>query len=115
MLYHVFEYDHIKLSTETGNECIVVNILAEEFNFAGSYLGGTGLSMLLRGLKTYSSNLTAVVTVADDGGSSGLLRRDMHVIPPGDIRNCIAALADAYAKNMAKLRSRPGFSATRQA
>ncbi|MFA7296335.1 MAG: gluconeogenesis factor YvcK family protein [Dehalococcoidia bacterium] len=57
--------------------------------------GGTGLSMLLRGLKTYSSNLTAVVTVADDGGSSGLLRRDMHVIPPGDIRNCIAALADA--------------------
>lgn len=57
--------------------------------------GGTGLSMLLRGLKRYTSNLTAVVTVADDGGSSGLLRRDMHVIPPGDIRNCIAALADA--------------------
>ena len=57
--------------------------------------GGTGLSMLLRGLKKYTSNLTAVVTVADDGGSSGLLRRDMHVIPPGDIRNCIAALADA--------------------
>jgi uncharacterized cofD-like protein len=57
--------------------------------------GGTGLSTMLRGLKRYSSNLTAVVTVADDGGSSGLLRRDMHVIPPGDIRNCIAALADA--------------------
>jgi uncharacterized cofD-like protein len=57
--------------------------------------GGTGLSTLLRGLKQYTSNLTAVVTVADDGGSSGMLRRDMHVIPPGDIRNCIAALADA--------------------
>ena len=57
--------------------------------------GGTGLSMLLRGLKQYTNNLTAVVTVADDGGSSGLLRRDMNVIPPGDIRNCIAALADA--------------------
>lgn len=57
--------------------------------------GGTGLSTMLRGLKRYTSNLTAVVTVADDGGSSGLLRRDMHVIPPGDIRNCIAALADA--------------------
>ena len=57
--------------------------------------GGTGLSNLLRGLKEYSSNLTAVVTVADDGGSSGRLRRDMNVIPPGDIRNCIAALADA--------------------
>ncbi len=57
--------------------------------------GGTGLSTLLRGLKKYTSNITAVVTVADDGGSSGFLRRDMHVIPPGDIRNCIAALADA--------------------
>lgn len=57
--------------------------------------GGTGLSNLLRGLKTYTSNLTAIVTVADDGGSSGRLRRDLHVIPPGDIRNCIAALADA--------------------
>ncbi|MDO9445337.1 MAG: YvcK family protein [Dehalococcoidia bacterium] len=57
--------------------------------------GGTGLSNLLRGLKQYTSNLTAIVTVADDGGSSGQLRRDLHVIPPGDIRNCIAALADA--------------------
>lgn len=57
--------------------------------------GGTGLSNLLRGLKQYSSNLTAIVTVADDGGSSGVIRQNMHVIPPGDIRNCIAALADA--------------------
>ncbi len=57
--------------------------------------GGTGLSNLLRGLKQYTSNLTAIVTVADDGGSSGRIRRDMHVIPPGDIRNCIAALAEA--------------------
>jgi uncharacterized cofD-like protein len=57
--------------------------------------GGTGLSTLLRGLKRYSSNITAIVTVADDGGSSGRLRRNMQVIPPGDIRNCIAALADA--------------------
>ena len=57
--------------------------------------GGTGLSMLLRGLKRNTANLTAIVTVADDGGSSGQLRRDLHVIPPGDIRNCIAALADA--------------------
>ena len=57
--------------------------------------GGTGLSVLLRGLKEYTDNLTAVVTVADDGGSSGRLRRDLGVIPPGDLRNCIAALADA--------------------
>jgi len=56
--------------------------------------GGTGLSTLLRGLKLYSSNITAIVTVADDGGSSGRLRRELGGIPPGDIRNCIAALAD---------------------
>jgi uncharacterized cofD-like protein len=56
--------------------------------------GGTGLSNLLRGLKQYSSNITAIVTVADDGGSSGRLRREMGILPPGDIRNCLAALAD---------------------
>lgn len=55
--------------------------------------GGTGLSTLLSGLKRYSSNLTAIVTVADDGGSSGVLRRELGVQPPGDIRNCLAALA----------------------
>ena len=55
--------------------------------------GGTGLPVLLRGLKEYTSNLTAIVTVADDGGSSGRLRRDMGVLPPGDFRNNIAALA----------------------
>ena len=57
--------------------------------------GGTGLSNLLRGLKDYSANITAIVTVADDGGSSGRLRREMGVLPPGDIRNCVAALADS--------------------
>jgi uncharacterized cofD-like protein len=56
--------------------------------------GGTGLSTLLRGLKEYSANITAIVTVADDGGSSGRLRRELGILPPGDIRNCIAALAD---------------------
>ena len=57
--------------------------------------GGTGLSTLLRGLKAYTSNITAVVTVCDDGGSSGRLRRDLRVLPPGDFRQCIAALADS--------------------
>jgi uncharacterized cofD-like protein len=57
--------------------------------------GGTGLSTLLRGLKQRTSNITAIVTVADDGGHSGLLRREMGMIPPGDIRNCLVALADA--------------------
>jgi len=56
--------------------------------------GGTGLSTLLRGLKAYSANITAIVTVADDGGSSGRLRREIGVLPQGDIRNCLAALAD---------------------
>lgn len=57
--------------------------------------GGTGLSTMLRGLKNYSANITAIVTVADDGGSSGRLRRELGVLPPGDFRNCIVALADA--------------------
>ncbi len=56
--------------------------------------GGTGLSMLLRGIKKYTSNVTAIVTVGDDGGSSGRLRNEMGILPPGDIRNCIAALGD---------------------
>lgn len=56
--------------------------------------GGTGLSMLLKGIKHITNNITAVVTVGDDGGSSGRLRNEMGMLPPGDIRNCIAALAD---------------------
>jgi len=57
--------------------------------------GGTGLATLLRGLKEHTSNLTAIVTVADDGGSSGVLREELGIPAVGDIRNCIAALADA--------------------
>lgn len=56
--------------------------------------GGTGLSVLLRGLKDYTSNITAIVTVADDGGGSGVLREDLGMLPPGDIRSCILALAN---------------------
>lgn len=56
--------------------------------------GGTGLSTLLRGLKKYPVNLTAIVTVMDDGGSSGALRRELGVLPPGDIRNCLVALSE---------------------
>jgi uncharacterized cofD-like protein len=57
--------------------------------------GGTGLSTMLRGLKKYSGNITAILTVGDDGGSTGRLRRDMGILPPGDFRNCIVALADS--------------------
>lgn len=56
--------------------------------------GGTGLSTMLRGLKYYTSNITAIVTVGDNGGGSGVLREDLGMLPPGDIRNCILALAD---------------------
>lgn len=56
--------------------------------------GGTGLSVILRGIKKVTDNLTAIVTVADDGGGSGILREDLGMLPPGDIRSCILALAD---------------------
>ncbi|MCH7904395.1 MAG: uridine diphosphate-N-acetylglucosamine-binding protein YvcK [Armatimonadetes bacterium] len=60
--------------------------------------GGTGLGTLLRGIKHHTSNITAVVTVTDDGGSSGRLVSEMGIIPPGDIRNCLVALADAEGR-----------------
>ena len=59
--------------------------------------GGTGLATLLRGLKSHTPHITAIVTVADDGGSSGRLRRELGLLPPGDFRNCIAALAQDEA------------------
>ncbi len=82
-----------------SSESLVNTIYAHRFLGRGPKIvaigGGTGLSTLLRGLKEYTTNLTAIVTVADDGGSSGVLRREHGVLPPGDVRNCIAALADA--------------------
>ncbi len=68
--------------------------------------GGTGLSSMLRGLKIYSDNITAIVTVTDDGGGSGILRREMNMPPPGDIRNCIQALANAEPAMQAMLNYR---------
>ena len=59
--------------------------------------GGTGLPSLIRGIKHYSHNITAIVTMADDGGSSGRLRSELGIQPPGDIRNCLVALADSEA------------------
>ena len=55
--------------------------------------GGTGLSVILRGLKKITENLAAVVTMADDGGSSGMLREDLGMLPPGDVRSCLLAMA----------------------
>lgn len=59
--------------------------------------GGTGLPSLIRGIKHYSHNITAIVTMADDGGSSGRLRSELGIQPPGDIRNCLVAMADSEA------------------
>ena len=82
-----------------GHQPLVELIYQKRFLARGPRIvaigGGTGLSALLRGLKEHTSNLTAVVTVADDGGSSGVLRSGLGIPPVGDIRNCIAALADA--------------------
>ena len=60
--------------------------------------GGHGLSAILRGLKLYVEDLTAIVTVADDGGGSGVLRQDLNMPPPGDIRSCMEALADTRGR-----------------
>ena len=74
--------DYYRAAPENGPRIVVIG-------------GGHGQSTLLRGLKLYSRNLTAIVTVADDGGGSGVLRRDLGMLPPGDIRNCMEALANA--------------------
>ena len=68
--------------------------------------GGTGLSTMLRGLKLHTKNITAIVSVADDGGSSGVLRQDRGMLPPGDIRNCVAALTDIAPLNSELLNYR---------
>ena len=89
----------VLVPNRTRTESLVNTIYTQRFLSRGPKIvaigGGTGLATLLRGLKEYTRNLTAIVTVADDGGSSGVLRRELGVLPPGDVRNCIAALADA--------------------
>lgn len=72
--------------------------------------GGTGISALLRGLKRFSEDITAIVTMADDGGSSGMLRREYGMLPPGDVRNCLVALANAEPslKNLLQYRFKEG-------
>lgn len=86
------------LDNEKGKETILESLYRRRKLNRGPKIvaigGGTGLSMLLKGIKKITNNITAIVTVGDDGGSSGRLREEMGVLPPGDIRNCIAALAD---------------------
>lgn len=86
------------LDSEKGKETILEALYRRRKLNRGPKIvavgGGTGLSMLLKGIKRITNNITAIVTVGDDGGSSGRLREEMGILPPGDIRNCIAALAD---------------------
>ena len=97
--YRVIRVVTDPLRMPDGDQPLVELIYQKRFLAKGPRIvalgGGTGLSALLRGLKEHTSNLTAVVTVADDGGSSGVLREELGIPPVGDIRNCIAALADA--------------------
>ena len=82
-----------RINTGTGPKIVVIG-------------GGTGLSVILRGIKKVTENLTAIVTVADDGGGSGMLREDLGMLPPGDIRSCILALADEEGDMQQVLRYR---------
>lgn len=77
-----------------GDRLYAINVLARGPSVV-ALGGGSGLSSLLRGLRQITGNITAVVTVADDGGGSGMLREDLGMLPPGDIRNCILALSEA--------------------
>ncbi|MFQ5952184.1 MAG: uridine diphosphate-N-acetylglucosamine-binding protein YvcK [Candidatus Omnitrophota bacterium] len=87
------------LAPESGNDALVEKVYEKRILERGPKIvvvgGGTGLSTLLVGLKQRTSNITAIVTVADEGGSSGRLREEFGVLPPGDIRNCLVALADS--------------------
>jgi uncharacterized cofD-like protein len=88
------------LPASKGNEVVDILYYKKQLSRGPKIVtigGGTGLSTLLSGLKEYTSNITAIVTVADDGGSSGRLRQQFDILPPGDIRNCLVALADAPA------------------
>jgi len=99
----VYQLSHSLLAAfvPPGSTSVVDTVYRHRYRQRGPKVvalgGGTGLSILLSGLKVYTDHITAIVTVADDGGSSGALRRELGVLPPGDFRNCIAALADDEA------------------
>lgn len=99
----IYQFNHALLGAfvPPGGASVVDTLYRHRLRQRGAKVvaigGGNGLNTLLRGLKHYTDNITAIVTVADDGGSSGRLRRELGVLPPGDFRNCIAALADDEA------------------
>ncbi len=93
-LFSLCSDDRMRLDRSRMNKALYDNRIRARGPKIAVIGGGTGLSVLLRGLKLYTSNITAIVTVADDGGGSGKLREDLGMLPPGDIRNCILALAE---------------------
>lgn len=97
--YHIYRWVVVGTSQKRGNVDILTAVDMEQHRKRGPHIvaigGGTGVSTLLRGLKRETGNLTAIVTIADDGGSSGRLRDDLHMPPPGDARNCLVALSEA--------------------
>lgn len=99
-LYGLYKLNRTLLESVRGNDTqpIVRKLMRQRITSQGPRVvaigGGHGLAALLRGLKQHTSNITAIVTVADDGGSSGRLRREFGMLPPGDFRMCISALAD---------------------
>lgn len=99
LLFAVFRLNRSLLAPYVSSGLPLVEAVAEHRRLGrGPHIvavgGGTGLATLLRGLKQHTTNLTAIVTMADDGGSSGRLRRSLGLPPPGDLRNCLAALSD---------------------
>jgi uncharacterized cofD-like protein len=101
IVYGIIQWSRSMVSAARAGEHGLLDSLLERRLEAGYTIvaigGGTGLSTLLRGLKRRTANLTAVVTVSDDGGSSGRLQKELGVLPPGDVRNCLVALADDEA------------------
>ncbi len=99
-LFGLYRLNRTLIQSARGNDTqpIVKKLVRQYVTSQGPHIvaigGGHGLAALLRGLKQHTSNITAIVTVADDGGSSGRLRREFGVLPPGDFRMCISALAD---------------------
>jgi len=101
IVYGIVQWSRSMVSAARAGEHGLLNSLLERRLESGYNIvaigGGTGLSTLLRGLKRRTANLTAIVTVSDDGGSSGRLQKELGVLPPGDVRNCLVALADDEA------------------
>ena len=110
-------YQRIVFGARYRQGGIIENLSSERVRRGGPRIvaigGGTGLSSLLRGLKGYTANITAVVTVADDGGSSGRLREELGIPPPGDARQCLIALSESepLMEEMLSYRFEPGVSA----